>query len=85
MAKYWVYMQASGPRGTLYIGMTANLARRAKEHGRGRGSAFTRKYGVGMLVWHERYETEIAAKQREKTMKEWPRRKRESETTSHFA
>jgi putative endonuclease len=70
---FWVYIQASKPRGTLYIGMTEDLVRRSREHAAGRGSAFTRKYGVGTLVWYDRFETEAEARQREKTMKEWPR------------
>ncbi len=73
MAAFFVYILASKPRGTLYIGMTADMSRRNAEHRRGRGSAFTRKYAVKTLVWYERYDTEELALQRERTMKEWPR------------
>ena len=73
MQCHWVYIQASRPRGTLYIGRTEDLARRSIEHARGRGSSFTRKYGVRTLVWYERYASEDEARQRERTMKEWPR------------
>ena len=73
MTSHWVYIQASKPRGTLYIGRTEDLARRSREHAQGRGSAFTRKYGVGMLVWFQQFDSEAEARQREKTMKEWPR------------
>lgn len=69
----WVYIMASAPRGTLYIGMTENLRRRAQEHGNARGSKFTRKYSIGLLVWFEHFETVEKAKQRERTMKDWPR------------
>jgi putative endonuclease len=70
---FWVYIMASRPRGTLYVGSTADMARRAREHRGGSGSAFTRKYAVGRLVWYREYDTEVEAKQRERTMKEWPR------------
>ena len=56
MVAHWVYIVASQPRGTLYIGKTHDLARRSKEHSQGRGSAFTSKYGVGKLVWYQRFE-----------------------------
>ena len=69
----WVYIMASKPRGTLYIGVTSDLVRRAREHRGCRGSAFTRKYGVKILVWHERIDDDAQASQRERTMKEWPR------------
>ena len=52
---YFVYMMASRRNGTLYIGVTNNLALRAHQHRTGVGSAFTTKYGVKMLVWYEQY------------------------------
>lgn len=70
---YWVYILASRPRGTLYIGITNGLTRRVEEHSRGVGSGFTRKYGVHRLVWFEEFGDVRQAIQREKTMKEWPR------------
>ena len=48
---YYVYILASQRNGTLYIGVTADLARRAAEHRDGRIKGFTQKYGVKMLVW----------------------------------
>ncbi|MGJ3231378.1 MAG: GIY-YIG nuclease family protein [Oceanicaulis sp.] len=49
-------MLASRRNGTLYLGVTTNLARRVWEHRNGIGSAFARKYGVAMLVWYETHE-----------------------------
>ncbi len=70
---YWVYILASRKHGTLYIGMTNNLARRIHEHREGRGSSFVQKYHVTRLVYTEPHEEVDRSIQREKTMKEWPR------------
>ncbi len=43
---FFVYVLASERNGTLYIGMTDNLARRVWEHQSGAVPGFTRKYGV---------------------------------------
>ncbi len=73
MKEYWVYILASRPQGTLYIGVTNGLLRRVEEHRQGKASAFTRKYKVHRLVWYEAFASIEQAIQREKTMKEWPR------------
>jgi len=70
---FFVYILASRPRGTLYIGVTNGLIRRVEQHGEGIGSSFTRKYRVHKLVWFEEHADVRDAIQREKTMKEWPR------------
>jgi putative endonuclease len=70
---YWVYILASKPRGTLYIGVTNGIIFRVEQHRAGKGSAFTRKYKVHRLVWYQEYGDVREAIQREKTMKEWPR------------
>ncbi|HZD24659.1 MAG TPA: GIY-YIG nuclease family protein [Alphaproteobacteria bacterium] len=70
---YYVYMMASRRNGTLYIGMTNDLVRRAFEHRKGLVPGFTKRYGVGRLVWYESHDTALAAIQREDTMKHWSR------------
>ena len=70
---YWVYILASKPRGTLYIGVTNGLVFRVERHKAGKGSSFTRKYKVNQLVWFQEFADVREAIQREKTMKEWPR------------
>ena len=72
-ASYWVYILASKPRGTLYIGVTNGLIFRVEQHRAGKGSSFTRKYRVHRLVWFQEFADIRDAIQREKTMKEWPR------------
>ena len=51
----FVYMLASQKGGTIYIGVTNDLARRVPEHRDGLGSRFTARYGVHRLVWYEEY------------------------------
>jgi putative endonuclease len=69
----WVYILASGPGGTLYVGVTSNLIRRIFEHRTEAAPGITRRYGVKRLVYFERYDTISAAIQREKNIKHWPR------------
>jgi len=61
------------PDGTLYVGVTADLARRAFEHRAGVAEGFTKSYRLKLLVWTERHDDIRAAIQREKTIKHWPR------------
>jgi putative endonuclease len=70
---YWVYIMASQRNGTLYIGVTNNLALRGHQHRSGVGFAFTAKYGVKLLVWYERYGDVSEATAREKQLKRWER------------
>ncbi len=73
MRSGWVYMMTNRPDGTLYIGVTSNLARRVAEHKDGAGSRFAAKYGLKMLVYVEHHEEILAAIQRETSLKRWPR------------
>ena len=68
-----VYMMASGPNGTLYLGVTSNLPKRVWEHREGLVDGFTRQYAVKDLVWYEIHENAIAAITREKQLKKWNR------------
>ena len=68
-----VYILASKPYGTLYIGVTSNLPARIYAHREGRGSSFTRKYKVSRLVLVEEYATVPEAIQRETSLKRWKR------------
>ena len=73
MAGGWVYIMTNKPRGTLYVGVTADLARRAWEHREGYARGFTEKYGLKLLVFAERHDEIERAIQREKLIKHWPR------------
>ncbi len=70
---YWVYILASGAGGTLYVGVTNDLVRRVYEHREGMTPGFTHKYDVKTLVYFEPHESILAAIQREKNIKHWPR------------
>lgn len=73
MRRYWVYMMASQKNGTLYIGVTNDLSRRAYQHRVKAVEGFTKRYGVSMLVWYEEYGDIHEAIAREKMMKRWER------------
>ena len=70
---YWVYILASGRNGTLYVGVTNDLARRVQEHRKGAVPGFTRTYGVTRLVHAEPYDDIRIAIEREKRLKKWRR------------
>ncbi len=70
---YWVYILASKPFGTLYVGMTNDLLTRAYQHREGLVEGFSKQHGVKMLVYYEEHATALAAIQREKNIKHWPR------------
>ena len=72
MAVY-VYILASQRNGTLYIGHTDSISRRAWEHREGAMPGFTARYGVKQLVYYEVYEGREAAFRRERAMKKWRR------------
>jgi predicted GIY-YIG superfamily endonuclease len=56
---YWVYILASKPGGTLYIGVTNDLVRRVYEHREGLAESFTKRYGIKMLVYFEAHADDI--------------------------
>jgi putative endonuclease len=60
-------------QGVLYVGVTTNLARRAWEHREGLIEGFSKRYGLHQLVYVEHHEAVLAAIQREKNLKHWPR------------
>ena len=70
---YVVYLLASRPLGTLYIGVTSDLVSRVTQHREDAVEGFTKRYGVHTLVWYDTFGDVMAAIQREKTMKKWPR------------
>jgi putative endonuclease len=70
---YFVYLAASKPNGTLYLGVTRDLIRRTYEHRTKTKIGFTARYDVGRLVWFEAHDDVEAAILREKEIKKWRR------------
>ncbi len=73
MTRACVYILTSAPNGTLYVGVTNDLARRAWEHRSDAVEGFTKRYGVHTLVYAEFHETMPDAILREKQIKKWRR------------
>src|SRR5271157_3332651 len=73
MADGWVYIMTNRPNGTLYVGVTDDLARRVWEHREGLVESFTRRYGLRRLVYAEHHSDIRQARQREENLKHYPR------------
>lgn len=73
MKSYYVYILASKPNGTLYIGVTNDLARRMYEHRSGLVEGFTKQYSVHLLVYFEETTDIRSAIERETCLKRWKR------------
>ena len=71
--RYFVYLLASQPNGTLYLGVTSDLAGRVHDHKQELRHGFTKKYGVHRLVWFEEFGDIHEAILREKRIKKWRR------------
>ena len=69
----WVYIMADRYCGTLYIGVTSDIAAQVWAHRIGRGSRFCARYGLTRLVYAEQAPTIEEAIAREKAMKKWSR------------
>jgi len=67
--QYYVYILASRKKGTLYIGVTSDLARRVYEHKYDLVESFTKQYKVHSLVYFEITESIESAIDREKKLK----------------
>ena len=75
----YVYIMASGRNGTLYIGVTSDLLKRAWEHREGVVPSFTRQHNCKLLVWYEAHDDLAEARLRELQMKKWKRQWKLSE------
>jgi putative endonuclease len=69
----WVYIMANRYRGTIYVGVTSDLARRNGQHRDGKGSAFCAEHGLTRLVWAEFVQPIDGAIAHEKRLKRWRR------------
>ncbi|EAQ30625.1 hypothetical protein NAP1_07595 [Erythrobacter sp. NAP1] len=69
-------MMANQKGGTIYVGVTSDLPRRAYEHREGLMSGFTKRYSCKRLVWFELHSTMEEAILREKQIKGGSRSKK---------
>ena len=69
----YVYIMASKRNGTIYIGVTGDLAGRVWQHRNGLIAGFTKRYGCKLLVWYEVHDDLQQARLRELQMKKWKR------------
>jgi putative endonuclease len=69
----YVYILASEPYGTLYVGVTSDLVKRVWQHREGFVSGFTKDHGTKYLVWYEIHADIVQAITREKQIKRWRR------------
>ena len=72
---YFVYILKCKD-GTLYTGITTDLARRLAEHKSGKGAKFTRSRKVGKIVYSEKKQNRSTASKREAEIKSWTRAKK---------
>lgn len=70
---FFVYILTSKKNGTLYVGVTNDLARRISEHKAKLVPGFTRQYDVDRPVYFETYASIIEARAREHALKRWRR------------
>ncbi|MGH8640262.1 MAG: GIY-YIG nuclease family protein [Burkholderiales bacterium] len=63
-----VYILASQRNGTLYIGVTSDVAKRVLQHRRKSVRGFAGRYGVRTLVYYEMHGEAISALRREKQL-----------------
>lgn len=68
-----VYILASAPDGTLYVGVTADLPARITQHRDGTFGGFAAEHGVHCLVYFEVHDTMADAIAREKQLKRYRR------------
>jgi putative endonuclease len=71
--RFYIYILANRPRGSIYIGMTNDLVRRVWQHKEGQANGFTKRYWIKRLVYFEAHATAENAIEREKRLKRWRR------------
>ena len=69
----FLYIMANRRNGTIYLGATSDLVKRAWEHRNGLIEGFTKRYECYLLVWYEACDSIESARIRERQMKEWKR------------
>lgn len=69
----WVYVMANRRNGTIYVGVTSQLAGRVWQHREREVEGFTKANGCTRLVWFEAHDDLHDARRREVQIKAWKR------------
>jgi putative endonuclease len=72
---YYVYLMRCED-GSIYTGITNDLARRFREHREGTGGHYTRSHKVTKIVHTEEFKTRSEALEREAEIKSWRRERK---------
>ncbi len=75
---FYTYILTNKNHTVLYIGVTANLKKRLKQHKQKSNKGFTGKYNIEKLVYFESTPYVINAITREKQLKKWNREWKEN-------
>lgn len=78
MKSYWVYILTNQINTVLYIGITSKLEQRIYQHKNKLTKGFTEKYNVDKLIYFEETSDPMSAISREKQLKGWTRKKKET-------
>lgn len=72
--EFYVYIMTNKDHGTLYVGFTDDIYRRAKEHkDKVYPHSFTARYNLDKLVFYTTFQTADEAYEYEKRIKRWKR------------
>src|SRR4051812_38345355 len=72
---YFVYLLLCKD-GSIYTGITTDVARRLEQHKAGKGGAYTRSHGAKKMLYTEKKRNRSFALKREAEIKRWPRAKK---------
>jgi putative endonuclease len=71
--RFHVHILASRRDGTLYVGVTSDLAGRLDQHRSPSATSFTHRFNIHRLAHVETYADAETAIRRETRLKKWPR------------
>ena len=70
---FYVYVMANKKCGAIYIGQTADIFHRVRQHKDGRIAGYSKDHGCTKLVWFETHLSRDDAFTRERQLKKWNR------------
>ncbi|MDV7338411.1 GIY-YIG nuclease family protein [Terasakiella sp. A23] len=73
MKRFFVYMLCNRPFGSLYVGVTSDLVKRAYEHRSKAVEGYTKQKDIHRLVYYETFDRAEDAISHEKKLKRWKR------------